>query len=217
MTSYGSKGSTTALESNIACSEGTSGTDLGNANTAANNTKVNSTDRCVYGSNNWEYSGLRQWLNSDGAANSWYQAKGPFSRPYSNANEKGWLYGIEKDFLDVVQEVATPVSQNWFDGGTTKTTYDKWFIPSNSQLYMTATTTEGANWDYYKEFSDLPSAGTGADSNRIKTLNGSATYWWTRTPLGSYSFRECLVSPTGARDYTNATNSYGVAPACVLA
>ena len=217
LTSYGSKGSTTALESNIACSEGTSGTDLGNANTAANNTKVNSTDRCAYGSNNWEYSGLRQWLNSDGAANSWYQAKGPFSRPYSNAGEKGWMYGIEKDFLDVLQEVATPTTQNWFDGGTTVTTYDKWFIPSNSQVYFSTSGAEGDNWDYYKEFSDLSSAGTGADSNRIKKLNGSATYWWTRTPYGSYSYYEYLVHPTGARDYYVADLSVGVAPACTIA
>ena len=191
--------------------------DFSALNTAANNTKVNSTDRCAYGNNNWEYSGLRQWLNSDGAANSWYQAKGPFSRPYSNAGEKGWMYGIEKDFLDVLQEVATPTTQNWFDGGTTVTTYDKWFIPSNSQVYFSTSGAEGDNWDYYKEFSDLSSAGTGADSNRIKKLNGSATYWWTRTPYGSYSYYEYLVHPTGARDYYVADLSVGVAPACTIA
>ena len=217
LTSYGSKGSTTALESNIACSEGTSGTDLGNANTAANNTKVNSTDRCIYGSNNWEYSGIRQWLNSDKAGDSWYVAKGPFSRPYSNANEKGWLYGIEKDFLDVLQEVLTPTVQNWFDGGNTKNTYDKFFIPSNSQIWFNNSETEGKPWDYYTEFSDNPSATTGADSNRIKTLNGSATYWWTRTPYGSDSYYEYLVHPAGQTNYSTANVSFGVAPACCIA
>lgn len=217
LTSYGSKGSTTALEAGIDCVEGTSGTDLGNANTAANNGKVNSTDRCVYGSNNWEYSGLRQWLNSDGAASSWYVAKGPFSRPYSNAGLQGWEYGIEKDFLDILQEVAVPTTQNWFDGGATKTTYDKWFIPSNSQIWFTASETEGTPWDYYTTFSDNASATTGADSNRIKTLSGSATYWWTRSPYGSYSYVECLVGPAGQYCNYSAIHSYGVAPACVIA
>ena len=217
LTSYGSKGSTTALEANIACVEGTSGTDLGNANTAANNTRINSTDRCVYGSNNWEYSGLRQWLNTDKAADTWFVAKGRFSRPYANKNTQGWLYGIEKDFLDVLAEVATPCVQNWFDGGATKVTYDKWFIPSNSQIWFNNGETEGKPWDYFVIFSDNPSATTAADSNRIKTLNGSATYWWTRTPLGSDSHTECLVSPAGQGSSTTATNSSGVAPACVIA
>ena len=217
LTSYGSKGSTTALESNIACVEGTAGTDLGNANTAANNGKVNSTDRCVYGSNNWEYSGLRQWLNTDKAASSWYTAKGPFSRPYSNAGEKGWMYGIEKDFLDILAEVATPCAQNWFDGGQTKVTYDKFFIPSNSQVWFSSSETEGKPWDYFIIFSDNASATTGADSNRIKTLNGSATYWWTRSPNSDYSSLEFYVSPSGAWNYSDAYHSFGVAPACVIA
>ena len=217
LTSYGSKGSTTPLEENIACAEGTSGTDLGNANTAANNTRVNSTDRCVYGSNNWEYSGLRQWLNTDKAASSWYTAKGPFSRPYSNAGEKGWMYGIEKDFLDILAEVATPCAQNWFDGGQTKVTYDKFFIPSNSQVWFSSSETEGKPWDYFIIFSDNASATTGADFNRIKTLNGSATYWWTRSPYSDYSFLEFIVYPSGAWNGDVANLSIGVAPACVVA
>lgn len=217
LTSYGSKGSTTALEANIACVEGTAGTDLGRANDAANNTRINSTDRATYGSNNWEYSGIRQWLNSNGAANAWYVAKGPFSRPYGNASLQGWEYGIEKDFLDVLQEVATPCAQNWFDGGATKVTYDKWFIPSNGQVWFSTSETEGAPWDFFVMFSDNASATTGADSNRIKTLNGGATYWWTRTPYSSNSYSECLVDPSGAWNVTTATNSYGVVPACVIA
>lgn len=217
LTSYGSKGSTTALESNIACAEGTAGTDLGRANDAANNTKINSTDRATYGSNNWEYSGIRQWLNSNGAANAWYVAKGPFSRPYGNASLQGWEYGIEKDFLDVLQEVATPCTQNWFDGGSVKVTYDRWFIPSNSQVWFNTSEVEGAPWDFFVVFSDNASATTNADSNRIKTLNGGATYWWTRTPHSSYSNLEYLVSPSGARDSDRANVSYGVVPACVIA
>ena len=217
LTSYGSKGSTTALEANIACAEGTAGTDLGRANDAANNTKINSTDRATYGSNNWEYSGIRQWLNSDKAGGSWYVAKGPFSRPYGNADVQGWEYGIEKDFLDVLQDVALSTGQNWFDGGQTKVTYDKWFIPSNAQIWFEEGGAADKSWDYYKLFSDNPAASYGVDSNRIKTLNGSATYWWTRTPIGSYSIFEFLVYPTGQYNDGGAYYSFGVAPACCIA
>jgi len=219
LTSY-AKGSTTALESNIACSEGTSGTDLGNANTAANSAKLNSTDRCMYGSNKWTESALRLWLNTNKPANSWWSAQGNFDRPSTNVGVASWMYGLQNDFLEVIQEAATPTTQNWFDGGTTVTSYDKFFVPSNSQVYFTATTTEGDNWDYYVIFSDLGSAGTGADSNRIKLGSngaGSAAYWWTRTPYSDYSHLEYTVYPSGAWDYTSAHSSYGVAPACCVA
>ena len=217
LTSYSSRTSTSALESNIACSEGTSGTDLGDANKASNNGKINSTDRCVYGNNNWEQSSLRQWLNSNAGANSWWAPKGLFSRPSgSGISDPSWMYGIEKDFLDVLQEVATPTVQNWFDGGTKKVTYDKFFIPSNSQVWFTADEEEGEPWDYYTMFSDHASASTGADSNRIKT--GGYGYWWTRTPYSPYSNYEFYVYNDGSRNYSTALNtSLGVAPACCIA
>lgn len=217
LTSYASRSSTTALESNIACSEGTSGTDLGDANKAANNTKINSTDRCLYGSNNWKQSALRLWLNSDKDANAWWVPQGPFDRPSGNVGVQGWLYGIEKDFLDVLQDVLNPTTQNWFDGGVTVNSREKFFIPSNGQVWFTSAETEGKPWDYYTMFSDLAAAGTGADSNRIKTLNGSASYWWTRSAYSGDSNAEFLVAPDGSRYYNNARGSGGVAPACVIA
>ena len=220
LSSYANKGDTTALESNIACVEGSSGdgsTSIGAANTPADKTKVNHTDRTLYGSNNWQQSALRLWLNSDKAANAWWSAQGPFDRRPSGYDVAGFMYGIEKDFLDVLQEVETPAVQNWFDGGQKVTTYDKFFIPSNSQIWFTASDTEGKPWDFYTMFSDLSAAGTGADSNRIKRLNGSATYWWTRTPNGSYASFGSLVDPSGSGDGTSAVGSYGVAPACVIA
>ena len=217
LTSYASRSSTTALESNIACSEGTSGTDLGDANKASNNTKINSTDRCLYGSNNWKQSALRLWLNTDKNANAWWTPQGPFDRPSGNVGVQGWMYGIEKDFLDVLQDVLNPTTQNWFDGGTTVNSREKFFIPSNGQVWFTSAETEGKPWDYYTMFSDLPSAGTGSDSNRIKTLNGSASYWWTRSAYSDTSYTEFLVSPDGSRNSYYANYSYGVAPACVIA
>lgn len=221
LTSYGSKGSTVALESNIACSEGTSGTDLGNANTASNSSRINSTDRCMYGNCRWKDSAVRQWMNSSAPAGSWWTAKSNFDRKPSNADStNGFLYGLDAELLDVLQMFTSTTNQNWFDGGTTETTDDLFVVPSMSQVYMTSTLTEGACWDFYQLYSDLPSAGTGADSNRIKKASnstGSATYWWLRTPYSSYSSIEYFVIPTGAYNYHHANNYYGVAPACVIA
>jgi len=216
LTSYGSRGSTTPLEENIACAEGTSGTDLGRANDAANNTKINSTDRTLYGSNNWKESALRLWLNTNKPANSWWTAQGRFDRRSPGYDSPSWMFGIEKDFLDVLQEVDLPTTQNWFDGGQKVVTHDKWFIPSNSQVWFDNGASDDLPWDYYVLFSDNASAGGGADSNRIKT--GGDQWWWTRTPHGSVSYYEYNVYTDGSWDNTHAyTASGGVAPACCIA
>ena len=216
LNTYVSRGASTALESNIVCSEGTSGTDLGNANTVANNGKINSTDRVNFGSNNWKNSALRLWLNSNSGANAWWSAQGLFDLPSAYVSTPGWMYGIERDFLDVIQETKNTTTTNWFDGGQAEVTYDKFFIPGYGQVWFD-TSTDGTPWDYYVYFSDNTSASYGADSNRIKLLNGSPRYWWTRTPYGSYSSYEYGVRPTGADDLNDAHNSYGVAPACTIA
>ena len=217
LTSYGSRGSITALESNIACSEGTSGTDLGDANKASNSTKINSTDRCVYGSNRWAESALRARLNSNKAANAWWAAQGRFDRRPSGYDSAAFMHGIEKDFLNVLQPIKNTTVENWFDGGASHVTNDLFFVPSNSQVWFTSSDTEGEPWDFYTMFSDNVSAGTGADSNRIKRVSGSATYWWTRTPDSDYSDYEFVVVPGGSWSDSYANYASGVAPACVIA
>lgn len=221
LTSYGAD-RTTVIESNIACSEGTSGTDLGSANTPANSNKINSTDRTLYGSNKWSECALRLWLNSDKLGNAWWSGQGRFDRKPTNASmvaNAGWMHGIERDFLAVLQPVKNTQVLNWFDGGTAQTVSDLFFPPSNNQVWFTDANppTEGEPWDYFKVFSDNDTASTGADSNRIK-LNGSTPYyWWLRSPYPGHSSRECIVDPTGGRDNSGAYDSVGVCPACVIA
>ena len=49
-------------------------------------------------------------------------------------------------------------------------------------------------------------------SNRIKRVNGSAYYWWERSPNSGNSNRFCLVTNSGGADWSNASISYGLAP-----
>lgn len=49
-------------------------------------------------------------------------------------------------------------------------------------------------------------------SNRIKRVNGSAYYWWERSPYSGNSYLFCRVTYSGSADWYIAYNSYGLAP-----
>ena len=78
--------------------------------------KLNHIHRARYGSNNYLQSGIRQYLNSESAANAWWQPQTIFDRPVSNYNTNGKLTKLDGDFVDVL---ATPaikgVANNYFE------------------------------------------------------------------------------------------------------
>lgn len=70
---------------------------------------------------------------------------------------------------------------------------------------------EGAELAYFKGCSD-----TGADSKRVAYLNGSATYWWLRSPSCSLSGSALYVGSYGDWSYASCSTSRGIRPALVL-
>ena len=70
---------------------------------------------------------------------------------------------------------------------------------------------EGAELAYFKGCADNSS-----DSKRVAYLNGSATYWWLRSP-GCGSFGSALgVYSNGDWNYYGCSSSYGIRPALIL-
>ena len=70
---------------------------------------------------------------------------------------------------------------------------------------------EGAELAYFKGCAD-----NSADSKRVAYLNGSATYWWLRSP-GCSSFGLALcVDSFGGWGRGICSNSYGIRPALIL-
>ena len=65
--------------------------------------------------------------------------------------------------------------------------------------YSYAASGEGKKYAYY------------ASGNRVKTVNGTANYYWTRSPFTGYSSYFCGVSASGSADYDSADFSEGVA------
>ena len=86
---------------------------------------------------------------------------------------------------------------------TINTTADKLFLLSEIEIFGNITYSasgEGTQYDYYK-----------VGNSKVKNYNGSANYWWQRSPrIGNYS-SFCAVSNSGLADYISANDVYCVA------
>ena len=220
ISTYETVGAATAIET-VTVAEGEAGIALPALHATAVTENANCAHRIKYGSNNWETSALRQWLNSDAEGGEWWEPKTVFDRPSSNVASAGFLKGLDPAFLNVIGEVTKTTQQSISDGYGLNVSTERFFLLSRPEIYAgTERSVDGADgkvYEYYGAgYSDLASPGTGADSNRIKYRNGSATYWWLRAPSSTYGYYVRLVFPTGSLNVDNAYGSHGVAPACVI-
>jgi len=214
---FASATATTPLET-VTMSEGSSGQSLGTIDNTIQ-TNLNSMQRALLGNNRWKESAIRQMLNSAAAAGSVWAAQNNYDRPPSwVTSEKGWMNDLDADFLAVVGEAEKVTAKNTVtDGGGYDTTTDKFFLLAREEVYMGKENSidEGGAYGYYSDYSDLAAAGTGADTNRIKYLNGTKKYWWLRTPYSGYGGHVRFVAAAGEMSIGYfASGSFGVAPAC---
>lgn len=216
VSTYASRAATTAIESNVAVSEGSGGTDLGTANGTGEN--MNHIQRARYGSNNWGESAAREWLNSAAAAGEWWTPKTLFDRPASYASAAGFLAGFAAAFLDALGEVDNVTARNtvYEEGGTTGgsyTTRDKMFNLSMAEVGLGATNNSVA------EGTLLPYYNGATNAERIKydiTAATTARHWWLRSPTPSSANYVRNVNSSGALNGNVAYGGYGLAPACII-
>ena len=211
---YSGATSTTVVEEAV-ISIGNGGTALGKSNGTVEN--LNHIQRAIMGYNRWTHSGLRQWLNTDAAANTWWTPKNIFDRQPSNSTSAGFLSVVDDELRAVIGNVTKRNALNTVtDGGGYEDSEELMFLLSRSELYggLENGINEGDPYPYYSDYSDLSAPGTAADSNRIKYRGGSAQYWWQRSCYSGYAHVVRLVGPTGNVDYDSAHYSSGVAPAC---
>lgn len=83
----------------------------------------------------------------------------------------------------------------------TETSFDFGYMPSG----------EGAELAYFKGCADNSS-----DSKRVAYLNGSAAYWWLRSPYCLSSGRALCVSSNGDWNSGGCSSSDGIRPALIL-
>ena len=220
ISTYESAGAATAIET-VTVAEGEAGIALPALHATSVTENANCAHRIKYGSNNWETSALRQWLNSDAEGGKWWEPKTVFDRPSTNAATAGFLKGLDPAFLNIIGDVTKTTQQSISDGYGLDASTERFFLLSRPEIYAgTERSADGADGKVYAYYgagySDLASPGTGADSNRIKYRSGSATYWWLRTPYSTYGSYVRHVYPAGDLSSGSANGSYGVAPACVI-
>lgn len=218
------------IESNIATTEGSAGTNLGTF-TAENATYRSSADcnftiRCAYGSHKYADSDERMWMNSnksgmtDGIPN-WFEFKTVFDLPAS-ANIPGWLSGLDPALVRVMGKVKkrTYLSVNDRNGGANYEDTEELVFPlSMSEIGLGANdgvhentvyrdgTVKTTPYSYYKD---------AAQADRIKYEGTAACYWWLRSCSPSHCGNERYVNPSGAL-YSNGSNATaGAVPACVI-
>lgn len=117
-----------------------------------------------------------------------------------------------------IKQVKIPYRKNGGSGGTTQNGANglscKIFLLSGPEVNFVHTyidTGEGAALEYFKNC-----VTNNADSKRVAYLNGSATYWWLRSPYTSSANYVWYVSSNGRCNGDGATDSYGIRPALVL-
>ena len=125
---------------------------------------------------------------------------------------------LDSNIQEAIKQVKLPYRQNGGSGGTDRTGANglstKIFLLSGYEVGWTTSDNsyfpvDGAKLDYF-------TASSGGNSKRIAYLNGSATYWWLRSPYTDYTSLVWLVSFSGDCNGYNASLSRGIRPALVL-
>lgn len=190
---------------------------------------INHVDVLRNGYNRWSHSAQRQWLNSDGGLGEWWtpQHDGDCA-PSQLANIKGFMAGLDSDFLAVVQPVQVKTACNTVtDGGVTDTTVDRFFLQSIEEVYGAPQIAdiEGPYFPYWKQVTGLENPTNGSDSNandarkirRINNPTGGAAVVRLRSAIRGVSYGAWFVT-TGGYLYgsAGASSSRAALPACVI-
>lgn len=162
-----------------------------------------------YGCNKWVDSNLRQYLNADAAADSWWEAKSIWDAG-AYKSRPGFLYNLP--FKSLLVPITKTVAISTTYGGGSTTCEDKVFLPSLYEVFASKVNniTEGnKRWDYYAN-------NASNENSRIKLINGVEVIWWLSSPNASYGNYVYGVTTSGSNNSANAYSTRGVAPAFAL-
>lgn len=84
---------------------------------------------------------------------------------------------------------------------------DYMFLPAEKEVFGTRTYSPLKEGKALTQFAYYKNGGS-----KIKSLSGSAVWWWLRTVHYNYDFYFCRVSTDGYANYNGASHSGGVAP-----
>ena len=190
-------------------------------------------NRKIYGNNNWQYSNIEQWLNSDASAGNWYSAQHSADAPPSSDNVRnnynpydtkpGFLYYWTDEEKSVLQDMTLTLANNTkTDGGGSYTWTGKIWLPTYTQ--MSGSQNNGiSEGTQFSKFTD--------DNSRIKTIHamcaannqycidnskteGTAWNYWMSSAIPSHSYISRNLDNNGnpeSNDFAYGGNN-GLAP-----
>ena len=139
-----------------------------------------------------------------------------YSMNSSNTNSGGWgscalrttlQSTIKGQLPSAVQSAIKPVTKKASEGGYVSTVVNSYndtlFLLSEVEVFGSTTYSvsgEGTQYAYYK-----------AGNSKVKKVNGSASYWWERSPRVNGLTGFCFINSFGYASASNASNSRGVA------
>lgn len=158
----------------------------------------------IHSNRQWNTSNVNKYESS--AINTWLN--GEFFNTLGSAEQAA------------IKQVKIPYRKNGGSGGTDQSGANgllcKIFLLSGYEIGFTTSDNQyfpqdGAKLSYFES-----GTGTSAKNKRIANLNGSAAYWWLRSPATIDTIYGWLVLPSGGFSYSRPSNSNGIRPALIL-
>lgn len=152
----------------------------------------------------------RQWHSSN-------------TNDYANSTIHSYLNGTFLAMFDSnIQKAIKQVKLPYRKGSGTSTTVTSGSNGLSAKIFLLSATEtsfsfsympsgEGAELAYFKGCADNSS-----DSKRVAYLNGSATYWWLRSPYCNGFYYALYVNSNGGWFSYNCSSSFGIRPALIL-
>ena len=171
-------------------------------------------NRAQYGCNRWDWSAIRQWMNSAAAPGEWWTAQHEYdAAPAYAATLAGFMADLPADFLSAVAPARlTTELSNAYGGGSVETV-DRFWAPSRTEIFGDANNgvAEGVQMAKYID---------ATDADRIKYNSaGTASGWALRSSNRSNSYNIVNVPANGIMQELSWSSAWsgGIVPACIIA
>lgn len=171
-------------------------------------------NRAQYGCNRWDWSAIRQWMNSAAAPGEWWTAQHEYdAAPVYAATLAGFMADLPADFLSAVAPARLTTALPNADGGGSVETVDRFWPPSRTEIFgaLDGELPEGVQMTKY----------VGAtDADRIKYNSaGTTSGWGLRSPWRRDSHHIANVAAVGVLQELSWVSSWsgGIVPACIIA
>ena len=197
------------------------------------------TYRQKYGNNNWKLSNIRQWLNSDATAGTWYSAQHSADAPPTDANgyssyptgyddRSGFLYNFTAAQKSAMMNFDLTLKIPTVDGSGSHVVSQKVFLPTMTQMGFGANegVSEGTVFNKYNDVEDsvriktmCPTTVANIEGRHNLCNSDTAWEWWLSScapsAFNNASSYVQMVSSSGTRSSSFAYYGYYAISPCI--